>query len=67
MTIPVNSVGPLTDLQPQRRTGFEVLIERGVAVVLQFATPAQAAQSRTTLCDHVRPAASRGVVHAQRA
>jgi len=67
MTIPVSSVGPLTSLEPQRRAGFEVLIDCGVAVLLQFATPAQAAQARTTLCDHVRPPASSALGHARHA
>lgn len=53
MTIQVNSVGPLTRLEPQRRTGFEVLIDCGAAVFLQFATPAQAALSRTLVCDRL--------------
>lgn len=59
MTIQVKAVGPLTRLDPQRRTGFEVLMECGAAVLLQFATPAQAALSRTALCDNVGPAAGR--------
>lgn len=57
MAIWVNSVGPLRSIEPQRRTGFEVLIDCGAAVLFQFASPAQAALSRTNLCDHIQAGA----------
>lgn len=59
MAIQVNDVGPLTRINPQRRTAFEVRIETGPAVLLQFAAPGQAALSRARLCERVGPVTNR--------
>lgn len=55
MTTLVSAVGAPMLLEPQQRTGFEVLIDCGAAVMLQFATPAQAIVSWTCISDRMSP------------